>query len=174
MVGLLLAMRSQYSNGLVCGLALVELSVGLALTLGFLTVVFGLVAVVLLALFSVTTAAVILVWGEVECGCFGGLEKGLSGWIGVLRNLALLAFALTAVEFGQPIYSVDGLIWLNRAKIQAWPPITMLVLALAGAVLCIGGYRFGARHLASLTMPKVEKHKRAGVSWVGSAGNNRE
>lgn len=148
MVALLWPMESDQVKTIVHALALVELLVGLALALGLFAALVALLAMVLLAAFASAIVIVLLVWGEQECGCFGELGTGSKAWIGAIRNVVLMAFALTAMQFGSRGYSVDGVLSGGSAAIGMWPPITNLVLAAFVVVLCIGGYHLAFRRLA--------------------------
>jgi hypothetical protein len=141
----------------VASLAVVELLVGVALLSGLLTSASAAVSMGLLAAFATMIALVLIVWGDVDCGCFGSIGQHPSGWIGVVRNMLLILTALVSFEWGNRLYSIDGSIGLSSSNVHLVVPVSGLALAAAILFLCVAAYTLTVRHLAHSTINTTEK-----------------
>lgn len=120
----------------------VELAIGLGLTLPPTRPYAAAGAALLLAVFTVAIA-INLGRGrrEIDCGCFSSeLKQRLSGWL-VARNLALLAMALWVSGAAQGVQTIGWLEWLLGATVAGM----VALFYMAGVLLAAAAQRSAHR-----------------------------
>ena len=88
---------------LVVGVPVAELSLAAAQWVPALQPVAGISLIALLGAFTVLLAASLLSGEQADCGCFGGAAPTRVSWFSIVRNLALIAFAVMGLAAGDGV-----------------------------------------------------------------------
>ena len=112
----------------------------LLLTTGWGVVVGALLAVAVLAAFTIGIVVNLLRGNRVECRCFGALSNKPLSWWSVVRNAVLIALAVLVLTGGTD----QGFVWQELADIfaplstaEAWLTVAVFTLIAAVAILAV-------------------------------------
>lgn len=116
----------------------VEVAAGGLLLVGFATLPAAVGIAGLLAVFVVVSARQLARGRAVDCGCFGSTGMHRLSWLGVARNLILLAMTLVVVDAPITAFGVDQVVMHHKPTVAATDASALVelvaVLALAMAL----------------------------------------
>ena len=145
----------------------VELLLACSLVLGVASRTAAMVAIALLAVFSIAQAVVLIQGRRVECGCFGSHSSEPVQWRDVLRNVFLLLCCLWSIRvtsgYFEPFRHAPNLQSLEVVAIQLTGTGTFLLFALFRSVLAI------RRHEADYQEDIVMRRKALAVQTIPRA-----